>query len=694
MRLSAGATDERLAAWTAKLNRPWYDPIVRVGEERKFVKVPFEPTPAENFEFDPATGLISAYTGTDIDVVVPREIDGVTVVGFDGWNVFASCQDYTNTETASNQTNWVHLRTLVLPETIRELPDGLLSYCQQLETFLCYAPVESTGKSTFVLCRSLKNTAFLNGVHVIDSYAFDSTGSLENLWFGEHVQKIASNAFNFSGLTTFTVDADEIETGAFSACENLTSLHFTRKVKTIGETFAMECPNLAELCFECDLANTSSLLLLTAAPQLTVHIPADADEETRRLVQNCMSWSENPSEITVTCDPCAHTLPARPDAAALAPHLALDGTVETGAQTPEQPANPAPVEAPAPAAEIPAEFLGTWYGVTMSMDGEDYPLADMGLQIAITFHDDGTVDLDMNGERDTAVCTVQDGALSVDGASAVLEGGRLLYSEGGSTLALSREQPEAAVPAEAPVDETATLADFCGIWTAVSVSSDGMTLPAEAAGMGGDTLTISGDHCDMTLSGMPLDGLPCRMDGCTLLLAFLDSDCALTLRADGTLAFAMDDAVVRYERTGDAPEDGGAAEAPVEISAAPAEAPVEAPSAPAAVPAIDPAAITERRYVMTDADMQGFNMTAAMFGGMEYSFVLHDDGTMNFVLSGTALPTLRWALGKVPVEGGETDGVAIDYYGQPLNLVPTEAGFDLNYFDTMLIHFAPEASAR
>lgn len=130
MRLSAGATDERLAAWTAKLNRPWYDPIVRVGEERKFVKMPFEPTPAENFEFDPATGLISAYTGTDIDVVVPREIDGVTVVGFDGWNVFVSCQDYTNTETASNQTDWVHLRTLVLPETIRELPDGLLSYCQ------------------------------------------------------------------------------------------------------------------------------------------------------------------------------------------------------------------------------------------------------------------------------------------------------------------------------------------------------------------------------------------------------------------------------------------------------------------------------------------------------------------------------------------------------------------------------------
>ena len=56
--------------------------MLREGEVSKFVKMPFEPTPAENFEFDPATGLIAAYVGTDVDVVVPREINGVTVVGF------------------------------------------------------------------------------------------------------------------------------------------------------------------------------------------------------------------------------------------------------------------------------------------------------------------------------------------------------------------------------------------------------------------------------------------------------------------------------------------------------------------------------------------------------------------------------------------------------------------------------------
>ena len=53
LRLPADATDEQLAAWNETLSRPWYAPLLREGEASKFVKMPFEPTPAENFEFDP-----------------------------------------------------------------------------------------------------------------------------------------------------------------------------------------------------------------------------------------------------------------------------------------------------------------------------------------------------------------------------------------------------------------------------------------------------------------------------------------------------------------------------------------------------------------------------------------------------------------------------------------------------------------
>ena len=670
VRLSADAADEQIAEWNAKLDRPWYDPVLRAGESSGFVKMPFEPSPAEDFEFDPETGRISAYIGTDVDVVVPCEIGGVTVTGFEGSNVFASCQDFTNTETSTNQTEWVRLRTLVLPETLNELPDSLLMYCQQLETFLCYAPVETTGKSTFALCRSLKNAAFMNGVRVIDSYAFDSTDSLENLYFGEQVQKIAGNAFNLSGLKSLVVDAEEIETGAFTACENLTSLHFTEKVRTIGETFAIECPNLEELCFECNL--TQDLLLLTAAPQLTVRIAAAADEGTRSLAQSCMSWSENPSEITVTSEKCTHALPARPDVSALLPDLPLAEPVFQAGKTAETEEKTETQTTSASAAQptaVPEAYLGTWYGVSMELDGAFYPLADLGMHTMIVIAADGTITLEMDGDTESGSCSVQNGVLMLDGIALTLENGNLIYAEDGMTMTLSHEEPEAAD--FAPIDESAALDDYLGMWRVVKITADGATIPAGSAGMGDDTLMIYGDTCDLTFSGTLLDGLSCRMDGSVLLIDILDGDSIAALHTDGTLAFELDDMIIWFER--------GETERPTEAAAAPEGL-------------TDLTAILETRFVMTGAEMNGYTMTAENLGGYEYSLVFHENGTVDFVMAGTPIPALRWKYGSVTAgDGKETDGMIIDFSGQPLNVVPTATGLDMDYFGTMLMHFAAGA---
>ena len=78
----------------------------------------------------------------------------------------------------------------------------------------------------------------------------------------------------------------------------------------------------------------------------------------------------------------------------------------------------------------------------------------------------------------------------------------------------------------------------------------------------------------------------------------------------------------------------------------------------------------------------------------EYSVLLHQDGTVDFVMAGADIPGLVWTYGKVPTDAGELDGVIIDYYGQPLYLVPTDSGFDMDYFDSMRMHFAPEGSAQ
>ena len=224
-----------------------------------------------------------------------------------------------------------------------------------------------------------------------------------------------------------------------------------------------------------------------------------------------------------------------------------------------------------------------------------------------------------------------------------------------------------------------------------------MTLPAEAAEMAGDTLVIYGDTCDLTLQGMTLDGLSCRMDGCALLISILDGEAAVTLREDGTLSLEMSDLTLWYERTGDAPE------APAEPAAEPVPEPIAEPvSEPTAEPAPEvapePAAgaeiMLETKYVMTDADVSGYNMTAAQLGNYEYSLLFHEDGTVKFVIAGADIPGLTWAFGKAPAEAGEVDGIVIDYYTQALYIVPTEKGCDMDYFGSMLMHFAPEESGK
>lgn len=483
-----------------------------------------------------------------------------------------------------------------------------------------------------------------------------------------------------------------MEYGAFTECKNLTSLHFTSKMKDFGENCIINCPNLAEICFDgCDLTASPMGLMMNVAPKLTVRVPEGMSEENIKHAQNCQSWSENRSEVTVITEPCAHAKPTLPDLPALLPTLKLDASVETaapaqsstlGAAEPEVAPEPTPIPEPvAQSAGIPDEYLGVWYGVRMEIGGTPYPLADMGLDVTFTLGADGAAEMNTNGDADSIHCAMQDGVLMADGISFTLQDALLTVSMDDVTMTFSREKPEASSAAVPSINESAIIDDFRGFWTLARVTADGITLPAEAAEMAGDTLVIYGTTCDLTLHGTTLDGLSCRMDNFTLLISILNGETAVTLREDGTLSLEMSDLTLWYERTGDAPE-------------APAEPTAEFNPAVTPEPAAGAEIMLEKKYVMTDADVSGYNMTAAQLGNYEYSLLFHEDGTVKLVIAGADIPGLTWVFGKVPTEAGEVDGIVINYYTQALYIVPTEKGCDMDYFGSMLIHFAPEDSAQ
>lgn len=148
------------------------------------------------------------------------------------------------------------------------------------------------------------------------------------------------------------------------------------------------------------------------------------------------------------------------------------------------------------------------------------------------------------------------------------------------------------------------------------------------------------------------------IDGSALIL---DEDGKLCMTEDGTSLY-----FIRGDDAGSAP----------------------APAAPVAEPDTEPASSglgfqVEIKYVMSSAEVQGITLSPEQMGGMEYSLVFHEAGTVDFVIAGTPVPGLNWTMN----EAGE---IVIDYYGTPLVVTLTGEGMDMNYFDAMVIHLVGE----
>lgn len=555
--LSADATDAQLAAWNERLGRPAYDTIVREGEESPFKRMALDANPDSDFEFDSATGRILAYAGSGETVIVPREIGGVTVTGVDS-GAFDACRD-----AADNGANSVNLRALVLPETIESLPDALMADCRQLETFVCYAPVESTGANAFRGCRSLNSVIFANGVNAIESGAFEGAGPLGTLYFGDKLSRIASGAFKSCGIASFVVDAEEIEPGAFESCPNLKELHFTGRVKAFGENAIADCPELTSVCFEnSDLSAVPEQGFLSGtAMRLTIHVPATADEESLDRAQNCVTPAETMPRVEVVVDFCARVLVTLPDVAAL---LALPGTVQ-----PEETAAPEVITALTDA-DVDS-LMGTWYATAITMNGQTVGFELLGGSIHIEVNPDGTATLFTGDNAEESKWTRESDAIVIGDMrlEKTTDGARL--SQSGVEMTLARDELEKLAPTEIPTPEP---------------------------------------------------------------------------------------------------------------TAEPTPEPTAVPDVPA--PYID---YIEKKYVLTDADVNGYEMPAPAQGDYEYSLLLHADGTLELVLSGAAVPGLTWTAGAT------ADGTAafiIDYFGQTLEAVIAGTGLDMNYFDSMQMHFEPE----
>lgn len=281
IRLSADATDEQVAEWSAALNYPWYDRICRVGEESMLVKMPYEPLPEDNFEFDEESRTITAYVGTAVDVIIPRTIGGVPVENI-SYNAFENTRDYVHSDMETNQKegDWVPMRCVILPETLKSIEDSAFTNCHDLETVICYAPLETTNKGLFSECQGLKKVVFVNGVLHMDNYLFNFCKNLETVWCKNQVDRIGIQTFGVTPMERLCVNAKNIDMSAFAGMESLKEVHIRGGVEHMSlGAFAM-LPSIETICLEGidpdvmedDWANLGN-------SNLTILVPEDTSDE-------------------------------------------------------------------------------------------------------------------------------------------------------------------------------------------------------------------------------------------------------------------------------------------------------------------------------------------------------------------------------------------------------------------------------
>ena len=362
--------------------------------------------------------------------------------------------------------------------------------------------------------------------------------------------------------------------------------------------------------------------------------------------------------------------------------------VLTAETDPPAMADPVPVGAEGEA------YLGLWTLTSVDIDGMTIDPALFGMTMTLVFHEDGTVEIDEGLGAELYAWAVAENGVYVDGMPLTLDenGCLILEDEDGSKLIFSSGEPaSASAPSEEEQlmallalfsqmegEELANLPEahqpFVGDWHLIYVATGGLTGDLRSLGVTG-MLTLNADYTGI-LSGIADEeaawyededgiirfgeaGMP------MFLIAEDEEETSFFLQygteAGGYMIFHLDEEAVwepgLYPLAGIAP----AAESGASAAAG--------------------AFLMDVKYVCTSYTTAGFTMDAATLGA-EYAVTFHDGGNVDFILAGIAMPGASYTVGE--------DGThVIDYYGMLFPCVPTETGFDMDYYGSMMMHFVP-----
>jgi hypothetical protein len=134
-------------------------------------------------------------------------------------------------------TRCVALTSVVIPNWINEIGDGVFSCCYNLKSIHIPNSVTRIGELAFWCCSSLTSINIPNSVTEIDFRAFNSCTDLTLVILPNSIVKIGSSAFGrCTGLISINIpdSVTTIGNGAFSNCTSLKAISIPKTTINIG----------------------------------------------------------------------------------------------------------------------------------------------------------------------------------------------------------------------------------------------------------------------------------------------------------------------------------------------------------------------------------------------------------------------------------------------------------------------------
>ena len=246
------------------------------------------------------TVSIYSYSGSDTDVVIPDELDGMKVTSLAAYSfmrhnnlksivipdgvtsiydrAFYECPNLNSISIPKSvcmidgsafwDTKWIAAKqkkdplviindivvdgrsctgNVVIPEGIKRISMAAFYGCEDMKSVKLPDSIESIGEYAFSYCRGLSEIVIPKEINAIAAYAFEGCSGLRSVTFPDGLISVQEYGFDgCTGLTdiVFPESFCYIFNGAFNGCSNLRNVIFPVGLKVIYPYAFYNCPKL------------------------------------------------------------------------------------------------------------------------------------------------------------------------------------------------------------------------------------------------------------------------------------------------------------------------------------------------------------------------------------------------------------------------------------------------------------------